>query len=251
MQPDQTRQIILDTETTGMNMSGGAPHLGHRIIEIGCVEVINRRLTGNHYHVYLNPDMPIDPEATTVHGITDDDVKDCPRFADVAEQFVEFIRGAELIAHNAPFDVGFMDHEFGKLGAGWAKTDELCQVTDSLVLAKDMYPGQKNNLDALCRRLGIDNSHRELHGALLDAEILADVYLLMTGGQTKLALGQDGDDGSAASAGEIRPVTLAGDALPVIKASSTELESHQETMARVEKKAGTSIWQTLGAAEST
>lgn len=249
MQQDQTRQIILDTETTGMNMSGGAPHLGHRIIEIGAVEVINRRLTGNHYHVYLNPDMPIDPEAIAVHGITDDDVKDCPRFADVAAEFVEFIRGAELIAHNAPFDVGFMDHEFAKLAGNWATTDELCKITDSLMVAKDMFPGQKNNLDALCRRLGIDNSHRELHGALLDAEILADVYLLMTGGQTKLQLGQDGEEGGSAGVSEIRPVTLPADALVVINASAHELESHQETMARVEKKAGQSIWQTLGTTE--
>lgn len=246
MQQTQTRQIVLDTETTGMNQGAGPHYLGHKIIEIGCVEVINRKLTGRHYHVYINPEMSIDPEAIAVHGITDDDVKDCPKFADIAQEFIDFIQGAEIIAHNAPFDVGFMDYEFDKLPGGGPKTTQLCEVIDSLAVAKDKFPGQKNNLDALCKRLGIDNSHRELHGALLDAEILADVYLLMTGGQTDLELSTGAGESEGASVGTIRRVQLAPEALRVIRASSEELNSHQETMGRVEKKAGTSIWQTIG-----
>ena len=247
MQQTQTRQIVLDTETTGMNQGAGAHYLGHRIIEIGCVELINRKLTGNHYHVYLNPDMPIDPEAIAVHGITDEDVKDCPRFAEIAQDFINFIKDAEIIAHNAPFDVGFMDHEFGKLAGKLPRTTDICEVTDSLAVAKDKFPGQKNNLDALCKRLGIDNSHRQLHGALLDAEILADVYLLMTGGQTDLELSPENGDANGSNAGGIRRIQLAPDELKIINPSEDELKSHQETMGRVEKKAGTSIWQTIGA----
>lgn len=246
MQQTQTRQIVLDTETTGMNQGAGPHYLGHKIIEIGCVEVINRKLTGRHYHVYINPEMPIDPEAIAVHGITDDDVKDCPKFADIAQEFIDFIQGAEIVAHNAPFDVGFMDYEFGMLGGQWPKTTDLCEVTDSLAVAKDKFPGQKNNLDALCKRMGIDNSHRELHGALLDAEILADVYLLMTGGQTDLELSTEAGDSDGGDAGGIRRVQLPAEALKVLCANEEELKSHQETMGRVEKKAGTSIWQTIG-----
>ncbi|MCM2679522.1 DNA polymerase III subunit epsilon [Echinimonas agarilytica] len=250
MQQSQTRQIVLDTETTGMNMAGGPPHIGHRIIEIGCVELINRKLTGNHYHVYINPDQMIDPDAIRVHGITDEQVRDCPRFADIAQEFADFIRGAEIIAHNASFDVGFMDHEFAMLRSNAEMTTDICSVTDSLKIAKDMYPGQKNNLDALCRRLGIDNSHRQLHGALLDAEILADVYLLMTGGQTDLQLVNEGAQNSSSGL-EIRRVKFAADALSVIHATPEELESHQESMARVEKKSGAlPIWQTLGVSSS-
>ena len=247
MQQGLNRQIILDTETTGMNTAGGATYLGHRIIEIGCVEMINRKLTGHHFHVYINPEMPIDPEAIAVHGITDEDVKDCPRFAEIAQAFVEFIQGAEIIAHNASFDVGFIDYEFSKLSGHWRKTADLCDITDSLKLARDQFPGQKNNLDALCKRLGIDNSHRTLHGALLDAEILADVYLLMTGGQTALELSSDAGESEGDVSGSIRPVQLNGLALKVIRASAVELEKHQETMARVEKKAGTvSLWNQIG-----
>ena len=179
--------IVLDTETTGMNMSGGPHYLGHRIIEIGCVEVINRRLTGRHYHVYLKPDRLVDEEAIRVHGITDAFLADKPPFAAVVDEFLDFIRGAELVIHNAPFDVGFMDYEFDKLGLA-LKTKEICNVTDTLVMARRLFPGKRNSLDALCSRYDIDNSHRTLHGALLDAEILADVYLLMTGGQTRLEL---------------------------------------------------------------
>ncbi len=184
------RQIVLDTETTGID-----PKEGHRIIEIGCVEVVNRRLTGNHFHVYINPGRHIEQEAIEVHGITNEFLADKPTFSQVAQEFVSFIKGAQLVIHNAPFDVGFMDHEFGmEASTKGVITNQICDVLDTLTLARQMHPGQKNNLDALCKRYGIDNSHRTLHGALLDAEILADVYLLLTGGQTALSLDAGGDE---------------------------------------------------------
>ncbi len=178
------RQIVLDTETTGMNQLG-AHYEGHCIIEIGAVELINRRYTGNNFHIYIKPDRPVDPDAIKVHGITDEMLADKPEFKEVAQDFLDYINGAELLIHNAPFDVGFMDYEFRKLNLN-VKTDDICLVTDTLQMARQMYPGKRSNLDALCERLGIDNSKRTLHGALLDAEILADVYLMMTGGQTNL-----------------------------------------------------------------
>jgi len=178
------RQVVLDTETTGIGD-------GHRIIEIGCVELVNRKLTGRHYHQYVNPERLVDPEAMEVHGITDEFLEDKPVYGQIAADFAEFIRGAQLVIHNAPFDVGFMDMEFGRLG--YPKTLEICTVLDTLALAREKHPGQRNSLDALCRRYGIDNSHRELHGALLDSEILADVYLFMTGGQTALTLEAQGN----------------------------------------------------------
>ncbi|HCL11609.1 MAG TPA: DNA polymerase III subunit epsilon, partial [Alteromonas sp.] len=208
------RQIVLDTETTGIN-----PKEGHRIIEIGCVEVINRRLTGNHFHVYINPKREIEQEAIEVHGITNEFLADKPVFADVAGEFIEFIRGGQLVIHNAPFDVGFMDHEFAMHGpTASVKTKEICGVLDTLVLARDMHPGQKNNLDALCKRYGIDNSHRELHGALLDAEILADVYLMMTGGQTDLNLSGN-NQANSGGAEVIRRIPRNGKKLKVIQAT--------------------------------
>lgn len=178
------RQIVLDTETTGMNKFG-LHYEGHCIIEIGAVEMLNRRLTGRTFHVYIKPDRPVDPEAVNVHGITDEMLKDKPPFAAIVQEFLEFIQGAELLIHNAPFDVGFIDYELAKLGKA-VKTETLCKVTDTLQIARQMYPGKRNSLDALCDRLAIDNSKRTLHGALLDSEILADVYLAMTGGQTSL-----------------------------------------------------------------
>ncbi|RCU50322.1 MULTISPECIES: DNA polymerase III subunit epsilon [Corallincola] len=243
MSANEHRQVVLDTETTGMNQGGGPIYLGHRIIEIGCVEVINRRLTGRHYHVYINPDMPVDPEAIQVHGITDEMLADKPRFAQIADDFVEFIRGAELVIHNAPFDVGFMDHEFSRLSGGnYQPTADFCGVLDTLLLAKQTYPGQKNNLDALCRRLGIDNSHRELHGALLDAEILADVYLLMTGGQTSLELSDSSESGGG-DGSQIRRLGADRTPLQVVMATADELKKHQEILDRVEKKAGSCLWR--------
>ncbi|GLP96196.1 DNA polymerase III subunit epsilon [Paraferrimonas sedimenticola] len=233
------RQIILDTETTGMNQASGPHYLGHKIIEIGAVEVINRRLTGRTYHQYINPQMAIDPEAIEVHGITDERVSAEPIFAQIADEFIEFIDGAELVAHNAPFDVGFMDHEFAQLNRGDILTANMCQITDSLDLAKKLFPGQKNNLDALCKRYGIDNSHRTLHGALLDAEILADVYLLMTGGQTKLNWAGEGANSDDTG---IRRLNPARNPLKVIAASADELENHEKRLELFADKHGC-LWR--------
>ena len=231
------RQIVLDTETTGID-----PKEGHRIIEIGCVEVVNRRLTGNHFHVYINPGRHIEQEAIEVHGITNEFLTDKPTFAQVAQEFVNFIKGAQLVIHNAPFDVGFMDHEFGmEPSTKGVITNQICDVLDTLTLARQMHPGQKNNLDALCKRYGIDNSHRTLHGALLDAEILADVYLLMTGGQTKLKLASSG--GSDTDSTAIRRVQRKTNKLKVIKASADELTQHEARLDIVEKAGGKCLWR--------
>ncbi|HBJ88683.1 MAG TPA: DNA polymerase III subunit epsilon, partial [Gammaproteobacteria bacterium] len=173
------RQVVLDTETTGLD-----PQQGHRVIEIGCVEIQNRRLTGRHFHQYLNPDREIDEAAIEVHGITTHFLADKPRFEQVEADFLEFVSGAELVIHNAPFDIGFLDYELKLSGSGQGKMANICAILDSLVLAREKHPGQRNNLDALCKRYGVDNTQRDLHGALLDAEILADVYLLMTSGQS-------------------------------------------------------------------
>lgn len=233
------RQIILDTETTGMNQSSGPIYLGHRIIEIGCVEVINRRLTGRHYHEYINPQQPIDEEAIAVHGITNEFVADKPKFHEIAQSFIEFIDGAEIVAHNANFDVSFMDHEFSMLQPLGPKTTDICQVLDSLEVAKFLHPGQKNNLDALCKRYGIDNSARDLHGALLDAEILADVYLLMTGGQTKFNLSSEK---AGQESGGINRLNPNRSKLKVIAASADELIRHEERLDLV-AKSGQCLWR--------
>jgi DNA polymerase III subunit epsilon len=177
------RQIVLDTETTGLE-----PSEGHRIIEIGCLEIVNRRVTGERLHEYLQPDRDIDPRAIEVHGITDAFLRDKPRFADVAERFLDFVAGAELVIHNAPFDVGFLNHELGLAGVRVRRIEEVCSVLDTLKLARQMHPGSRNSLDALCKRYQVDASSRTLHGAVLDAELLADVYLAMTGGQVALGL---------------------------------------------------------------
>ena len=180
------RQIVLDTETTGLETS-----LGHRVIEVGCIELVDRRVTGNDWHHYFNPGREVDAGAFEVHGISNDFLSDKPAFGELAEAFHEYLRGAELIIHNAAFDVGFLDYEFNLLPTPLAPLDEICSVLDTLMLARQKHPGQKNNLDALCKRYDIDNSQRSLHGALLDARILADVYLAMTGGQTSLGLDVD------------------------------------------------------------
>ncbi|MBJ7538862.1 DNA polymerase III subunit epsilon [Marinomonas transparens] len=233
------RQVILDTETTGID-----PKKGHRIIEIGCVEMIGRKLTNRHFHVYINPDREVEEEAFRVHGISNEFLTDKPRFHEIAQEFFDFIKGAELIIHNAPFDIGFMDHEFARVG-GYPKTAEVCGVFDSLVYARKKHPGQKNNLDVLCRRYGIDNSHRELHGALLDAEILADVYLLMTGGQTSLGLANSSDSDSKQEdvIGEIRRLATNRPALKVIRANEEELKMHEERLDLIDKKSGQSLWR--------
>jgi DNA polymerase-3 subunit epsilon len=227
------RQVVLDTETTGLE-----PEAGHRIIEIGAVEIVGRRLTGRHFHQYLNPDRAIDEGAQAVHGLTAEFLADKPRFADIAESLQAFLSGAEVIIHNAPFDVGFLDAEWRRLSQGPESTTSLCEITDSLTLARRLHPGQKNSLDALCRRYDIDNTERTLHGALLDAELLADVFLAMTGGQTALGLGAEDGEG----AGSAREVTLAAPKqwpkTPRAVLSSEAEAAHHAYLEALEKAAG-------------
>jgi len=237
-----TRQIVLDTETTGMNQIG-AHYEGHKVIEIGAVEVINRRLTGNNYHIYLKPDRLIDPEAFGVHGIADEFLLDKPLFGDIADEFMDYIRGAELVIHNASFDIGFLDYEFGKLNRGIPKTNTFCKVTDSLALARRMFPGKRNSLDALCSRYEIDNSKRTLHGALLDSQILADVYLAMTGGQTLMAFSMEGEGQQQNDVGGIQRVVRQASRLRVILASDEEQVSHESRLDLVQKKGGSCLWR--------
>lgn len=226
------RQIVLDTETTGLE-----PSQGHRIIEIGCVEMEDRRLTGNNFHQYLQPDRESDAAALEVHGITSEFLADKPRFADLVDDFMDYIRGAELIIHNAPFDVGFLDAELSRLGGGRKGLADYCTVTDTLVMAKKKHPGQRNSLDALCKRYDINNSHRELHGALLDSEILADVYLAMTGGQGALLLDTEGNEQNQ---GELSIRRLDSDRPPlkVVKAMGDDLAAHRERLDTIEKGSG-------------
>jgi len=237
------RRIVLDTETTGLE-----PKHGHRIIEIGCVELVNRKLTNNNYHQYINPERDIDAGAQEVHGITLEFLADKPVMANIVEDFVNYIRGAELIIHNAPFDVGFLNHEF-KLYAKQTNSkvyviEELCTVLDTLALARNMHPGQKNSLDALCKRYDIDNSSRTLHGALLDAEILADTYLAMTGGQGSLSLGNSDTEGiDGVSAIKHEKVLSDRPVLKVIKADPDELAAHQGRLTDLDKSSGGNcIW---------
>ncbi|WP_437890050.1 DNA polymerase III subunit epsilon [Phytobacter sp. V91] len=237
-----TRQIVLDTETTGMNQIG-AHYEGHKVIEIGAVEVINRRLTGNNYHIYLKPDRLIDPEAFGVHGIADEFLLDKPQFGDIADEFIDYIRGAELVIHNASFDIGFLDYEFSKLNRGIPKTDTFCKVTDSLAMARRMFPGKRNSLDALCSRYEIDNSKRTLHGALLDSQILADVYLAMTGGQTLMKFSMEGEGQQQQSEVGIQRVVRQASKLRVILASDEELVSHESRLDLVQKKGGSCLWR--------
>ncbi len=231
------RQIVLDTETTGLE-----PEQGHRIIEIGCVEQVDRHLTGNNFHQYLQPDREIDSAAVEVHGLTNEFLAGKLRFEDIVGEFIEYVTGAELIIHNAPFDVGFINHELHRLGGDWKVLSEYCIITDTLVMAKKMHPGQRNSLDALCKRYHVENSHRELHGALLDAEILADVYLAMTGGQAALSL--DGSSGEMGLALEIRRLPVDRPPLQVIRANGTELEAHEIRMDAIEKASeGRCLWR--------
>lgn len=232
------RQIILDTETTGLNISEG-----HRIVEVGCVELINRKLTGNHFHQYVNPRRESDQEALEVHGITSEFLADKPLFTHIAKDFIDFISGAELIIHNAPFDVGFLNHELKLDGNKYGLIADHCTVIDSMVMAKNMYPGQRNSLDALRKRLGVENFERELHGALLDSEILAEVYLLMTGGQTGLELGAGSNDASGNETAE--PIRQANNGLflPVLKTMPDEEVIHQSYLEFLnQKSAGQCLW---------
>ena len=234
------RQIVLDTETTGLE-----PEQGHRIIEIGCVELIDRRLSGRHFQQYLRPDRQSDSAAFAVHGISDEILADKPRFSEVAEEFLAFIDGAELIIHNAPFDVGFLDHEIRRLGDRQRPIASYCRVLDTLALARELHPGQRNSLDALCKRYEVDNSARELHGALLDAEILAEVYLAMTGGQATLdlSLATPAAGGPAQSArGGVPPRGR----LRIIRASDRELDAHDRRLRTIDESSdGRCIWRQL------
>lgn len=228
------RQIFLDTETTGLS-----PAQGHRIIEIAAVEAINRRLTNNHFHIYLNPDRDIDQGAQEVHGITLEFLQDKPRFADIADDFLQFVSDAELIIHNAPFDVGFLNAELGRIDK--PEVGAICgSVIDTLKMAKDARPGQRNNLDALCRHFGIDNSKRTLHGALLDAELLADVYMAMTRGQESLMMDMLDD---LAGSTEFNP-DVPNKPLPVIAAGADESAAHEEYLAAL-AKSGNCLWEKL------
>jgi len=245
------RQIILDTETTGLD-----PARGHRIIEIGCVELVNRRLTGKHYHQYLQPDREVEAGAFEVHGIRDKFLEDKPRFSDVVNEFMAFIKGAELIIHNAPFDVSFINAELSALGVApgilppatlahpcasqaYGKVIDYCSVVDTLAMARQLHPGQKNNLDALCKRYSIDNSQRDLHGALLDAEILADVYLAMTGGQATLLLDGLQERGRGhVTAPVARQLDATRPRLRVIHAQADELALHAQRLTAIDKESG-------------
>ena len=228
-----SRLVILDTETTGLDTRDG-----HRIIEVGCVEMRERRLTGNNLHLYLQPDRQIDPGAMAVHGITNEFLLDKPRFASVAQELRDYLLGAELIIHNAPFDVGFLEHEFALCDMP-IQLKQVCKVTDSLAMARKQFPGQKNNLDALCKRLGVSNSHRTLHGALLDSEILADVYLVMTGGQTALSLDQDNEPGAVAVN---LSATVDVTKLKLIKADAQDIQAHEQWLERLRKADDGCAW---------
>ena len=227
-----SRQIVLDTETTGLD-----PKQGHRIIEIGCVELINRRLTGNNYHQYIQPEREIDEGAQQVHGITPEFLQDKPKFNDIIDDLKKYLDGAELIIHNAPFDVGFLNAEFALQGKKQGNIEGICSVIDTLVMARKKHPGQKNNLDALCKRYEVNNTQRELHGALLDAELLADVYLFMTGGQVGLLL--DSETNNSSSSGSDQQVSRISGSLKVVAASSDECVAHE---AILEKMGEGCVW---------
>lgn len=232
------RQIVLDTETTGLEA-----HLGHRLVEIGAVEMIGRRPTGNHFHTYLNPERKIDEEASKVTGIKDEHLIGKPFFRDKVDEFLEFIRGAELIIHNAPFDVGFIDAELKRVGAKYGCTKDHATVLDTLVMARAMYPGQRNSLDALCKRLGVDSSRRDVHGGLLDAQLLAEVYVAMTSGQVALDLAFDATADHRSGANVLGDIVITR--RPIVRrATAEELERHTQRLDALDKSSGgQSIWR--------
>jgi len=237
------RQVVLDTETTGLSWERG-----HRVIEIGCLELLERRPTGRRFQRYLNPDREIDLGAQEVTGLTLEFLQDKPRFAQVAMEFLDFIRGAELLIHNADFDLGFLDYELSLLGEGYGRMRDHAAVLDTLALARERFPGQRNSLDALCRRLGVDNAHRTLHGALLDAELLADVYLAMTAGQGDLGLSL-----APAAAPAAAGATLAAEGTlrhRVLLASPEEVQAHEARLSAIAKKSGKALWHALEPAEA-
>lgn len=232
------RQVVLDTETTGLDVAQG-----NRIIEIGCVEVDRRRLTGRHYHQYVNPQREVEEGALEVHGITDEYLADKPLFSDVVDEFLTFVEGSELLIHNAAFDIAFLDAELERLDRGYGRMADYCKITDTLAIARKKHPGQRSNLDALCKRYGVDNSQRDLHGALLDAEILADVYLLMTGGQTNLVLADGNESESRGEQAQAATrIDRAGLSLRVAIATEEELAAHEKLLARIQKSSGQCVW---------
>lgn len=234
------RQVVLDTETTGLEVARG-----HRIIEIGCVELINRRHTNHSFHRFVQPDREIDEAAIEVHGITNERLISEPRFNEIVEEFVDFISGAELIIHNADFDVGFLDQEFRTAGLKSTSIAALCPVIDTLPMARQIHPGQRNSLDALCKRYNVDNSGRDFHGALLDAQLLADVYLAMTGGQGALLLDNEPDTGASESIG-LQRIERAGLNLTVVRATSSELDAHERQLDLIEEAcSGAVVWRSL------
>jgi len=232
------RQVILDTETTGLETSQG-----HRIIEIGCIEVINRRVTNNHWHQYINPERAVDAGAFNVHGISDEFLQDKPLFSVLVEDLISYLEGAELVIHNAPFDVGFLNYELAKLDSSYHSLGHYCTVLDTLTLARQKHPGQKNNLDALCKRYDIDNSSRTLHGALLDAEILAEVYLAMTGGQTMLSLDHNIESGQNREFVEDEKIKLDTSGLGVWEVDPISESQHQQYLNLLKKNSGCNLWQ--------
>lgn len=238
------RQVVLDTETTGLE-----PELGHRIIEIGCIEVVNRRRTGRVFHRYLCPDRDIDAGALQVHGLTGEFLRGQPRFADVAGEWLEFVRDAELVIHNAPFDVAFLDAELARLAEPPGRVADHCQVLDTLLMARRLHPGQRNGLDALCKRYSVDNSHRDLHGALLDADLLLGVYLAMTGGQGALTLDEAGSTATART--RARRAKRPRGALVVLHATPEEVQAHEQRLAALDKASGgRTLWRiAAGSAE--
>jgi DNA polymerase-3 subunit epsilon len=240
------RQIVLDTETTGLD-----PAAGHRVIEIGCVELMNRRPTARNFHRYVNPERAVDPGALAVHGIEQSFLATQPVFAAIAIEFVDFVKGAELVIHNADFDVGFLNHELRRIDGLPDDIRDLCEVRDTLPLARRMHPGQRNSLDALAKRYGVDNSMRELHGALLDAQILADVYLAMTGGQASLSLDAGNSITQAQNSTESATLDREGIELVVLAASAAELEAHEAMLATLRKQSGRpSVWERVMSGEA-
>jgi DNA polymerase III subunit epsilon len=238
------RQVVLDTETTGLEVEQQ-----HRVIEIGCVELFNRRLTGRRFHRYLNPERDIDEGAQAVHGLSREQLSKEPTFAQIHAEFLEFVQGAELVIHNAPFDVAFLDAEFGRLGVqaeAPMKVTNFCRVLDTLALARQMHPGQRNSLDALCKRYSVDNSHREYHGALLDARILAEVYLAMTGGQATFTLSEESDT-ARSRARQAAPQRFShGVRIVVVRASEEELVAHEHALALLDNASrGNTVWRRL------
>jgi len=238
-----SRQIFLDTETTGLS-----PESGDRIIEIGCVEMVNRRLTGRHLHFYINPERPSHEDAVKIHGLTDEFLADKPVFATLADEIIDYCRDAEIIIHNASFDIGFLNAELKRLNRG-VFTDHVAGVIDSLVMAREMFPGKSNSLDALCRRLEVDNTHRTLHGALMDAELLAEVYINMTRGQDALLIDADGGDGSDGTrSADMAAIDFSAFDLPVLAPTAEEAEAFDKALADIDKASGgKTLWKTLEA----